>query len=177
VLWFKACAKGGRKEGVSWCSSSLQEVRMRRRGPIETKPSFSYSNPSVLVGASALLELEDGSLILCCDDAKARRLVVTNTGSIELVGSYDVSIMCAVERDQNTLVTGGTSYSLKVWNKTTYECIETIPTKNGIWSMAKTRDDLWIVCGFDDGTVEIRKKSDLSVASSFHIQEDAVMTM
>ena len=130
----------------------------------EPTPSFTLRNPHD-TNVIALMELSDGSFFSCSTDAK--RWVRTNDNNIQLLGTYQGRyVWCVIEKDDNTLLTGSLD-ELKVWSKTTCECLHTLPMDSAVCRLLKTKDNSRVVCGRYDGTVEVRRVSDLGVISSF----------
>jgi len=80
---------------------------------------------------------------------------------------------CVVERVEDGAIIVLEYLSLKVWNTTTFECIDQIPLSKPICSMVKTRDGQSLVCGRTDGAIEIRRMSALrEIVASFKIHGD-----
>jgi len=119
----------------------------------------------------SLLALSDGSFLEFSHFADAfhrwSRVIENNKfeNAFEIVGTYEGHDGCesaATEIDENTFVTGAKNCTLKVWNKTTCECLQTIALSDGVASLHKTRDGSTLICGFEGGSVEFRRLSDLS---------------
>jgi len=93
--------------------------------------------------------------------------------AFEIVGTYkghEGYATGAADIDENTFVTGAEDCTLKVWNKTTCECLQTIALSDGVASLHKTRDGSTLICGFEGGSVEFRRLSDLEVVNTHPIQ-------
>jgi len=89
---------------------------------------------------------------------------------IQLAGVYSGHVLVngVAEINDKTFVTAGDT--LRVWNKTTSECLRCLPTPCSVSCMIRTKDKLCIVLGMTNGIVEIRRNdSDLSVISSFTV--------
>jgi len=132
-------------------------------------------SPHHSFGVNALVELSDGSFVSCSDDGVVKRwllsmtIVTTDTTSDKasrlqevssFVGDYD-SVSCGVEKDKNTLITGGRgSNSLKVWNISNCQCVNSIDVGKTVWCLTITKDLTKLMCGLGDGRVETRSLSD-----------------
>jgi len=154
------------------------------RSPLlfESTPYISYPRPHRSY-VRVLVELNDGSIVSGSFDESLKRWMRTNnnnyngnSNTLTLLGTYyghRREVVCAMESDDNTLLSGSWDDSIKVWNTTTYECLNTIPSLQGssIWAMTKTKDQTRFLCGRDFGTVEIRRVSDLGLISSLTIHK------
>ena len=138
----------------------------------ELSPSVTLRNPHESTVIS-LVELNDGSFLSGSDDVTAKRwLRTTNNNTLELLGTYlghTCPSLCAIEKDDDTLLTGSFDDTLRVWNTTTCECLDTFSMYSSVRYLLKTKDNSRIVCGFGNGRVDIRRVSDLAVLSSFRI--------
>ena len=74
-----------------------------------------------------------------------------------------------MEKDNNTFLTGSYDMTLKLWNTTTCECLDTLPMGAAVHCLLKTKDKTRFVCALDDGRVELRRVSDLGVLSTFNL--------
>jgi len=140
---------------------------------IDSVPCLSF--PSLHQGwVSALVVLSDGSLVSCSADRTVKRwLIELENGKstkssevIRLVGTcigHEDVVMCAVEIDNETIVTGSLDRTLRVWNKTTCECLRSFSTHYGVFSLIRSNDGLRILCGMFSGAVEMRRTDDLGV--------------
>jgi len=178
-----------------------------RRGLLDSKPSvFTITERSW----GFLLELDDGSLVSCCPDRVERWLISSGDRSIggggggggdgggkliQHVGSYSRPfgpVRCVVQRDNDSIITGGLAPTLQMWSLTTWECIESLPMIKGVKSMVKTmmtkktkttstnidkdeEEESKVVVGLEDGTIEMRRTSDLSLLRSFKMHSSAVI--
>jgi len=96
----------------------------------------------------------------------------SNKYHVVKLGSFsEPYVLCAAEKDDKTLVTASAGGGLKEWNMESYECINSIQLDFTVRAMLQTRSRLYIVCGSDNGTIEIRRSNDLrAVVSSFKFQ-------
>jgi len=88
--------------------------------------------------------------------------------------------MCgiAIEKDDNTFITVSYDKTLNIWNKTSCECLSSLPMSNYVYGLLKTKDSTRFVCGLGGGGVEMRLVSNLGLISSFKIHDnDYVMSM
>jgi len=122
------------------------------------------------------LELNDGSFVSGSHDKTVKRWCITNTDSnrrtLQLVGTFvghHSAVTSVAEIDNNTIVTLSSDKTLKVWNTTNYQCLDTLQTSFEVDCMMKTRDKLRIVCGSILNKTEMRRVSDLELVSSFNI--------
>jgi len=60
---------------------------------------------------------------------------------------------------------------LKVWNKTTGECLETISLGPLVSTLLKMRDGTTLLCGFENGSLQFLRTSDFRVMKTIQIQE------
>jgi len=140
-----------------------------------------------------LLELEDGSIVSCSLDGTAKRWLLlskkspnnsssndtktanntTDDGSVQLLGVYEGhsgAVWGVVEKDYDTIITGGEGGLLKVWDKTTCRCLETVDLNTpNIYCLLKTKDNSRLICSLSDGWVEVRQLSDLALINIFEI--------
>jgi len=88
-------------------------------------------------------------------------------------------VLSAVEIDCNKFVTTGSlDKTLKVWNKTTCECLLSSPTTSEVFCMMRSNDKSRIVCGRFDGAVEIRRVDDLgAISASFQVHSKMVQCL
>jgi len=96
--------------------------------------------------------------------------------SCRLVGTYmeiKTNYMCAVEVDNNSFLTGSSDCTLRLWNKTTCECLR-FAACSYVYCMIRLKDNLRVVCGLHSGIVEIRRIDDLEVISSFRLHTGPV---
>jgi len=98
---------------------------------------------------------------------------------LELLGTYQghlLNVLCVMERDSSTLLTGSWDQTLKVWNTATFECLETIQVTDGeaVSCMLKTKEGSRFLCGLSDGSIETRRLSDLGLLCSLKIHNKRV---
>jgi len=128
----------------------------------------------------ALVELSDGSFVSCSSDKTAKRWLSSHSNNVlQLLGIYKghtLNISCAMEKDDNTLLTGSFDETIKVWNKTSCECLLTLQMGSLVSCLMKTKDQTRFVCGLYDGRVEVRRMCDLEVISSINIKHDVLST-
>ena len=136
----------------------------------EPTPSVTFSNPHADY-VNAFVELKDGSFLSCSNDFTAKRWLRTTTNNLELLGTYQGhqnAVCCAMEKDDDTLITGSIDNTLKVWSTTTCECLDTLPVGSAVFCLLKTNDKSRFFCGLlGGGRVELRRVSDLGVLSYF----------
>lgn len=145
----------------------------------ESPASASFFRPHEEFVNANLVELNDGSFVSCSDDKTAKRWLRTggNSNDVQLLGTYKGHtniVYCAMERDDNTLLTGSFDRTMKVWNTTSCECLSTLRMRSQVWSLMKTKDKTRFVCGLYSGRVEVRRVNDLGVISSFMIHDEQV---
>ena len=154
-------------------TTTTNDDRDETSNTVELTPSFTFCNPHPLF-VNALLELNDGSFLSCSLDKTVKRWLRTTNDNenIQLVGTYqgqEDSVLCVIEKDDNTLITGSFDRTLKVWNKTSCECLDTLRMRSSVRCLLRTKDNSRFACGFYNGTVELRRMSDLDVLSSFNM--------
>jgi len=146
---------------------------------IEPTPSISLGF-SYRYRISSLLSLSDGSFISCSTEVRRWLLVDEENDSddfdeadfgdrkaLQLIGIFDGWAAIAVEKDCNTLITGSSNGTLKEWDMTTYQCINTLVVSSPLECMMKTKNNATLVCGSRYGEIEIRRLSDLRIVTSF----------
>jgi len=143
---------------------------------VESTPSVIYSSPQCGM-MNALVGLRDGSFVACSSDFTVTRWVIsTDSGSgnktLELVGTYIghlYEVWCALEMDDNTLITGGNDERVNVWNIATCECLKSVNFTAGIRHLLSTKkgDTSHVMCDLEDWSVEIRNTSDWSLIFRF----------
>jgi len=74
-----------------------------------------------------------------------------------------------VEKDGNSFITGSHDGTLKEWNKTTCECLTSLELDSIILCLMITKDKSRLVCGMQNGYVEMRRVSDLGLISCLEI--------
>jgi len=112
--------------------------------------------------------MNDGSLVSLSKEVK-RWSISRDDNHIQLLGTYSGhadTVWDVVEKDDNTLITGSSDLTLKVWNKTSCECLDTLQIPYETGCLTKTKDQKRVVVGRKDGTVELRRISDLGLISS-----------
>jgi len=98
--------------------------------------------------------------------------------TLRLLGTYvghTSEVWCAMEKDDNTLITG--SCEMKVWNTTTCKCLSTLLMFSAVWSLLKKKSKSSFVCGMENGTIEIRRLSDLGLLSSFKMHSREIFSI
>jgi len=170
-----------------------QQVRLAKTPSIiSSTPPLSFKSPhDEWVNCIVELRSEYGSFVTCSYDCTAKRWTIsTTTGdnnnssndsntnyyrrgtSLQHVGTYTGHtgpVWCAVEKDDETLITGSTDMTLKEWNTKTCECLNSIATLQIVRCMVITKNRLLVVCGLANGKMEIRRASDLSdLVSTFN---------
>jgi len=116
----------------------------------ESVPSFTLLSAHQYWCYNSLMALEDGTFVSCCNDGTAKRWVRDkDTNTIQLLGTYSGhtgSVQLAIEKENNTLITGSQDKTLKVWNTTTCECLSTHPMWSSVWYVEEQKEScLWVV--------------------------------
>jgi len=83
----------------------------------------------------------------------------------------------AEKEDGNTIVSGSEDCTLRVWNTTTFECLEVIPMIGSVWSLIRSKSKSKIICGLGDGTVEMRRANDLGLIWSSRIHSSFIRSI
>jgi len=130
------------------------------------------------------VQLRDGSIVSCSTDSMKLWSIVTKCDEkgdkrprLQLVGTFNNFVACVrvavVERDEDGAIVVLGNDVLKVWNTTTFECIETVSLTKRVWSMVKTKNNKSLVCGRKDGWIEIRRMKELGeIVSLFNVHGD-----
>jgi len=93
-----------------------------------------------------LVALKDGSFLSRSVNCVKRWKRTLNQGGFEAVGTYeDNRIRSVIEIDNDRIATGA-QQRIKVWNKTTCECIRTVHTGAEIVSLLKLRKGSHLFC-------------------------------
>eukprot|EP01102_Stenamoeba_stenopodia_P011777 TRINITY_DN3639_c0_g3_i2.p1 TRINITY_DN3639_c0_g3~~TRINITY_DN3639_c0_g3_i2.p1 ORF type:complete len:255 (-),score=45.82 TRINITY_DN3639_c0_g3_i2:50-814(-) len=66
---------------------------------------------------------------------------------------------------------------MKVWNKTTGECLRTIHMTGPVWRLLRLTNNSTFLCGLDDGRVEERRLVNFEALHTLHQHTDAVYSM
>jgi len=154
---------------------------------VESTPLLSCETTAKWVGG--IVVLKDDSLVLCSSDNTARRWMLidqnnnngngndfsndnknNNNQTLQLLGTFvghSQNIRGVVEKDDNTIITGSIDKTMKVWNKTTCQCLKTLELDVSISRVVKTKNNSCLICGFFDGVVQMRGTTDLELLSSF----------
>jgi len=88
----------------------------------------------------------------------------TRTSNVQLLGTYighKYAVICAVENDDYTIVTGSEDDTFKMRNKTTCECLHTVSLYSTALSLLERKNGLALICGLAVGVVEVRRMTDL----------------
>jgi len=113
----------------------------------------------------------DGSIVTCSDDKTAKRWSYSvenkKVEPLQLFSGHEGNVLCAIEKDSNTILTGSLDRTLKEWNLTTGKCIREFAPGCAVSSLLKTNNKLSIVWGLGDGTVEVCDAINLNPVSSF----------
>jgi len=160
-------------------------VMMVSNLPSDKLPMFVDSRPLCFgwarqEGVVHIAGLRDGSFITCSSDFTAKRWVIAtddtshNKFSLKLAGTFvghKGRVLCAVQKDDDTIITTSNGYELKEWQLSTCRCIKSVIRNSSASAsfMMKTRDGSRIVCGLVNGDVEFIRMSDLSLVSSFNV--------
>jgi len=98
-------------------------------------------------------------------------------GELRLLGVYlghTRAVTGAIEKDENTLVTGSYDETIRVWNKTTCECLYTLPMATQVTCMMKSKDNSLFGCGLSNGRVHLRRLHDFSFVFYLRFHRTAV---
>jgi len=132
-------------------------------GVLDDKPTVEVKAKAVRV----IEELSDGSLVTSAADG-VKRWVISRDGDgkekLAQIGTFNCppdEVLSAVQKDDNTLIFGVYPAVLQLWNINTYQCVETLPTSSGVARMVKTKNQSKIILSLLDGTIEMRRTSDL----------------
>jgi len=128
--------------------------------------------------ATALIALSDGSFVTCdFTDFTAKRWLISttvndenkninNSRALKQIGTFighTDSVLSAVEKDANSLITVSLDETMKEWNIRTCECLMTInlhKKASNLLRMTKDKSKVLLECC--DGRFEFRRASDLS---------------
>jgi len=91
-------------------------------------------------------------------------------GNFRVVGTYvghTNDLIDAIEKDENSFVTGSIDKTLRVWNKTTCECLNTIQLDYYFHRFVRMRDGSSMVCSCWYTKIEILRFEDLQCIASF----------
>jgi len=149
---------------------------------IDTWPTLDI-NGFTLNNLQGVVVLGDGSFICYSGHsstgigAEALRLVLSDNRTILRVVTFyhwhKGSFGGLVERDNGTIITRSEDGTLKEWSIATGDCLKT-HTLSIATSMIKTKDNERLVCGLNNGAVEVRRLSDLGLVSYFKLHFDRI---
>jgi len=118
---------------------------------------------------SALVGLSDGSFVACYrDNITVERWLISPENTLEYMGAFvghNDFTKFAVEKDINTLITGSSDRTLKVWDVTTCKCLNSVAVDDWMSNMIITKDRSKLICRTVRESIEIRRSSDLSLLS------------
>jgi len=160
--------------------SSLVALPVASTQLLDHTPVVSIDSPHQDYDVTALAQLTDGSIITCSSDYSAKRWLIIYENNVKILqqaGTYtghSHSVRGVIEKDKTTIITGSRDRTLKEWETTSCECINTLKIGSGVYCMLKTKTKLRFVCGLGNGMIEIRRVSDLVLLSSFNIHSDTV---
>jgi len=83
----------------------------------------------------------------------------------------DDKIVTVSRQDRKDVVGDKHDSTLKVWNKATCECLETLLLSYRISSIHKTRDGSTLLCGFRNGSFQFRRTSDFRVVKTIQLPQ------
>jgi len=129
---------------------------------------------------TALLGLSDGSFVSCAQNIVTRWRMSSSTdsdnnNSLDRVGTFEGHtgwVVGVVEKDGNTLVTASRDRTIMEWDITTFECLKLHNVSSELYCAMKTRDNMILICGTNNGRVELRRLNDLVLISSFSVHSD-----
>jgi len=128
-----------------------------------------------------LVGLSDGSFVTCSLDNTAKRWLINETdNTLRLAGTFvghSHSVMCAVEKDRNSIITGSIDKTIIVWDTSTFELLDTINVGRVIYCLMKTNDSTKIVYGLSNGVIGFRESSNLDLISSFKCHTRSVLCL
>jgi len=116
-----------------------------------------------------VIALDDGSFVTCSMDNIVRRWLITAT-TLKLVGTYIGhvdTIWSVIDTDDSTIITASRDNLIGVWNKTTCDCLDLVEVDSAVCHLFKMKDGSRIACKLLDGTIEIRRRSDLRLLSRY----------
>lgn len=116
----------------------------------ELTPSVSLRNPHKGF-VSSLVELNDGSFLSCPDDYTTKRWLRSHNSdtNLQLLGAYQGNgyyTKCAMEKDDNTFLTGSTDNTIKVWNTDNCKCLKSFRLGSSVYCMTITKDKTRFLC-------------------------------
>jgi len=149
---------------------------------VETNPYLEYNRDRGDI-VSSLVELSDGSFVSCHHDKTAKRWVISKNDDdgddneqIQLVGTFvgQQNFSCILETDDDTFLSGSIDGTLRVWNKTTGQCLDSQCLFSEVWSLALTTDKKCVLCGLGDGKIDTRRLSGSGLVYSFEFHSKRV---
>jgi len=106
--------------------------------------------------------------------------MITEDGGFQLIGTYEghqAAVYCAMERDSNSILTGSSDYTIKIWNTTTCECLDTLYGGLAVHCLLKAKNNSYFVYGLDGGIVEAMRLSDFGLLLSFRPHSHSVASI
>jgi len=163
---------------------------------IESTPCISVDSPHDGSEVTSLVELSHGFFASCSDFTVKRWLISTDANNnkvktVQHVNScigHNLTVRGAIEKDDTTLITGSHDAKLKQWDLTTKtatmymttlacQCAKSVKVISDVFCLIKTKCKTRFVCGLLDGSIQIRRISDLSVITTFRLHDNTVTCM
>jgi len=167
----------------------MQQPQMMSRPRFDPTPSITLWDYKNFKDIRSLVALSDGSFLSSICDGTLYRWSTDNNNydnsdyddnsGLRIVGTYeghDRQVMEIVEVDEDTIVTGA-GCALKVWNKTTCECLLTITQNTDVYRLLKTRDGSTLVYKLGNCTIVLRRLSDFQVINTFQFNVFSVASL
>jgi len=110
-----------------------------------------------------LVALRDGSFLSYHADCTVKRWIAKDNNNLRCHGTYaghGKTVQTAIEIGNDTIVTGSRDNAIKVWNKTTYECLRTKTMDSPVVSLLKTKKNSYLICGLAKGTIQVLQLRD-----------------
>jgi len=155
---------------------------------VDPTPSFFYDSSHVTLNfAYALVELSDGSLVSCSRDNSAKQWMrrpsthnqegKKEKGTLELIGKFighTEGVRCVVRLRNDSILTGSRDGTVKEWNTSSCQCINTIEIGSAVFCAIKARNESCVLFGLDNGRILTWNISSQSFVSSFKPHSDTV---
>jgi WD40 repeat protein len=122
-----------------------------------------------------IIQLKDGTLLSCSGDKTIKQWTVEGQ-LLKTFQGPSSSVYCLMELD-NSFLSGSYDQTLKVWDKTTGECLHSLSTTSLVWNLLRLRNNSTFLCGLSDGTIEEKSVDNFATLDTLKQHSNSVWSM
>eukprot|EP01102_Stenamoeba_stenopodia_P014911 TRINITY_DN5024_c0_g1_i1.p1 TRINITY_DN5024_c0_g1~~TRINITY_DN5024_c0_g1_i1.p1 ORF type:complete len:366 (+),score=48.90 TRINITY_DN5024_c0_g1_i1:18-1115(+) len=125
-------------------------------------PCYSFRHSSQHDRVMGVVEFNDGTLYSCSSEGTINRWTFDGK-LLNVFRGHKSSAMCVMDMDDNSFLSASADATMKVWNKTTSQCVETIPTTIFVSCLLRLRNKIsnnTFLAGMFNGRIEERRVED-----------------